>query len=111
MSDEEYILDPCLKPALTPEAEENQCIAMAYSLAKKQLADGSASAAVISHFLKMGSSRERLEKERMQMENKLTEAKTQALKEAAEREEKYAEAIRAMQMYSGLSEDDYEDEY
>ena len=47
-----------MRQALTPEAEENQCIHLAMQRAKEQLLDGTASSQVIVHFLKLGSSKE-----------------------------------------------------
>lgn len=96
------------RPAFTPEARENQMIALAVDLAERQLQEGTASSQVITHFLKLGSTKERLEKERLQEENKLLRAKTAAL-ESSERVEKlYADAINAMKRYSGQSDEDYE---
>ena len=66
-------------PATTPEGRENQMVSLAVDLAEKQIREGTASAQVISHFLKMGSSREKLEQERLSHENKLTEAKIESM--------------------------------
>lgn len=99
-----------MRPGLTPEAEENQCIAMAYRLVKQRLADGSASSQETTHFLKMGSSKARLENERLKEENKLLQAKTKALESAEDMKELYAEAIKAMATYQGHG-DDEDDEY
>jgi len=88
-------------PATTPEARENQMISLAVDLAERQLSDGSASAQVISHFLKLGSSRERLEQERLAGENRLLEVKAEALASAKRVEELYMEALGAMRAYSG----------
>lgn len=98
------------RPAVTPEARENQMIALAVRLAEKQLEEGTASAQVITHFLKLGSTKEKLEKERLEEENKLLRAKTKALEEAADMKEMYAAAIEAMRIYSndrGEPEDEY----
>lgn len=88
-------------PATTPEARENQVIAMAFDLAEKQLADGTASSQVISHFLKMGSSREKLEQERIERENELLQAKREAMESAKRVEELYGKALDAMRTYAG----------
>ena len=98
-----------LRPGLTPEAEENQCIAMAYSLVKQRLADGTASSQETTHFLKMGSQKARLENERLKEENKLLQAKTKALESAEDMKELYAEAIKAMATYQGHGDSDDED--
>lgn len=98
-----------IRPALTPEAEENQMISLAVDLAKKQLLEGTASSQVITHFLKLGSIREKMEREKLKKENELMEAKTKSLKSQERIEELYAEAIKSMRRYSGqdVDEDDY----
>lgn len=94
-------------PAGTPEARENQMIALAIDLAEKQLREGTASSQVITHYLKLGSTKERMEKEMMAEQIKLLTAKTEALKSAKHVEELYAEAMAAFRNYSGQ---DIEDE-
>lgn len=101
-----------IRPALTPEAEENQCISLAVDLAKKQLAEGTASSQVIVHYLKLGSTKERLEKEKLEEENKLLKAKTEAIKSQKKMEDLYSEAISAMKRYSGHGGDEeYDEDY
>ena len=96
------------RPALTVEAREQQMISAAVDLAERQLLDGTASSQVITHYLKLGSSREKLEMERLQEENKLLRAKTKAIEDAADLKALYADAIKAMQIYGGNGEaDDY----
>ena len=97
------------RPALTPEARENQMIALAVNLAEKQLQEGTASSQVITHFLKLGSTKERLEEEKLEEENKLLRAKTEKLKSAKKVEELYSEALNAMRRYSGQGAKDDED--
>lgn len=89
------------RPALTPEARENQMIALAIKCAEKQLQEGTASSQVVTHYLKLGSTKERLEKEIMEKQKELIEAKTQALKSAQRIEELYTNALAAMKDYSG----------
>lgn len=93
----------------TPEAAENEMIASAYRLAQKQLEEGTASAQVITHFLKLGSTKERLEKEKLIEENKLLRAKTEALKSNSRLEELFTEAMTAFSSYRGGNSND--DEY
>ena len=106
---------PKRRPALHPDSREQQLIAAAVDLAEKQLLEGTASSQVITHYLKLGSSKERLEKEKLEEENKLLRAKTESIKSAKKQEELFAEAIRAMRHYSGRDEydddDDEEDSY
>ena len=88
-------------PATTPEGRENQLIASAVDLAERQLLDGTAAAQVITHYLKLGSSRERLEQERLARENVLLEAKAEAMESAKRIEDLYERALGAMRSYSG----------
>lgn len=91
-------------PALSQEDRENQLIALAVNLAEKQLMEGTASAQVITHYLKLGSTKERLDKEIMLEQKKLLEAKTEALQSAKHVEELYMDALSAMKSYSGRDE-------
>jgi hypothetical protein len=92
-------------PATTPEARENQLIAIAVDLAEKQLSAGTASSQVITHYLKLGSTREDLEKEKLKKENELLRAKTDAIRSQKEIEKLYANALNAMKSYSGQGDD------
>lgn len=89
-------------PATTPEARENQLVARAVDLAEKQLIEGTASAQVITHYLKLGSTRERLEQEKLQKENDVLEAKRAAIESSARVEELYKTALDAMRSYAGF---------
>lgn len=97
------------RPALSPEARENQMIALAVDLAEKQLRDGSASSQVITHFLKLGTTKAELEKEKLRIENKKTEAQIKSIQSADEMKVLYQDAIKAMKNYSGYGDpDEYE---
>ena len=102
-----------MRDALTPEAEETQCVALAYKRAKEQLLDGTASSQIITHFLKMGSEKESLERERLEEENKLLRAKTEQLQAQKDSSEVYQEVLDALKKYNGYgsSEDDDYDEF
>lgn len=98
------------RPALTPEARENQMISLAVDLAEQQLRDGTASSQVITHFLKLGSTRAELEKEKMKRENKLLEAKAKSIESSDEMKVLYENAIKAVRNYAGYGDpDEYED--
>ena len=97
-----------IRPALTPEARENQMISLAVDLAEKQLQEGTASSQVITHYLKLGSTREKLEREKLAEENKLLRAKTKSIEEAADMKDLYVNAIKAMARYSGNGDDNEE---
>lgn len=99
------------RPATTPEARENELIALAHDLAEDQIRAGHASSQVITHFLKLGSSRERLEQERLAHENELLQVKRQHIESQARVEELYMQALSAMQSYSGNEPSDLELEY
>lgn len=89
------------RPPITAEAREDQVISLAYDLAEKQLREGTASSQIITHFLKMGSSKEKVEREILERQKELITAKTEALQSAKRVEELYENAIEAMKNYSG----------
>lgn len=93
--------------AINPEARENQLIDLAVDLAEKQLAEGTASPMVIAHYIKMGSTKERLEREKLKRENEHLRAKTESLQSAKRLEEIYQNAIDAFMDYRGV--DRFED--
>lgn len=95
--------------ALTPEARENQLIALATNLAEKQMREGTASSQVITHYLKLATTREQIEKEKMKEEIKVLKAKAQALESAKHVEELYTEAIAAFKRYNGQYEEAYDE--
>lgn len=99
-----------IRPALSPEARESQLISLAVDLAEQQLLDGTASSQVITHFLKLGTSRAELEKEKLKKENAVLDAKAKAYQSGEEMKELYENAIKAMRDYGGHGEaEDYEE--
>src|SRR5258708_5424140 len=97
--------------ATTPEARENQLISLAVSLAEEQLRKGTASSQVITHYLKLGTTRETLEQEKIRGENQLLRAKVESLASQGRIEEMYTKALRAMRTYMGSPDaEDDEDE-
>lgn len=92
------------RPALSPEARENQLISLAVDLAEQQLLDGTASSQVITHFLKLGTTRAELEKEKLKRENKVLEAKAKAIESSEEVKVLYENALKAMRNYAGYGE-------
>ena len=90
-----------IRTALTPESRENQLISLSVDLAEKQLREGTASSQVITHFLKLGSTKNQLELEKIRHENALLEARTQSLQSAKRVEELYENALNAMKDYGG----------
>ncbi len=88
-------------PAKTPEARENQLIALAIDLAEKQLMEGTASSQVITHYLKLGTTKERIEQEILEKQKDLIVAKTESIQSAKRVEELYINALEAMKRYTG----------
>lgn len=94
------------RPAISDEGRENQVIAMAYDLAEQQIRDGTASSQVITHFLKLGSAREKMEREILVEQKKYMMAKTENLESNKRMEELYKEALDAFRVYNGNVNDD-----
>jgi hypothetical protein len=94
------------RPATTPEGRENEVVSQAIDLAEQQIRDGTASSQVITHFLKLGSTREQLEQERLKHENELTKVKIEAIESQKRVEELYKEALDAMRSYTGETPDE-----
>lgn len=102
-----------LPPAKTPEAREKQLVALAVDLAERQLRDGTATSQVITHFLKVASTKETIEKEILEKQKELITAKTESLNSQRRIEALYADALNAMRRYSGnpVPDDDESEEY
>ena len=92
---------PRRKPATTPEGRENEMVSLAVDLAESQIREGTASSQVITHFLKLGSTRERLEQQRLEHENELTRVKIESIESQKRVEDLYVEALQAMRSYRG----------
>lgn len=95
-----------IRPALTPEARENQLIALAVDLVEQRLIDGTASSQETTHFLKLGSSKNKLEMEKLRTENELAKAKIELAQSQKNSEELYLKALEAMRKYSGQGDSD-----
>lgn len=95
-----------LRPATTVQGRENQMISLAEQLAERQLREGTAPAQVVTHYLKLGSSRERLEQVRIEHEIMLLSGKVEQINSGQRMEELYKEALGAMREYKGESLDD-----
>lgn len=90
-----------IRPALTPEARENQLISLAYEVVEQRLLDGTASSQETTHFLKMGTAKAKLEKEILEKQKELITAKTEMLQSSKRIEALYEDAIKAMREYNG----------
>ena len=94
---------------LLPKQERQQLIALAIDVAEEQMRNGTASSQVISHFLKLGSTRAQIEKELLEKQRDLAAAKAEAIESSAKMEDLYLKAAKAMKSYQG--QEDEEDEY
>ncbi len=105
------------RPATTEENRESQLVSLAVDLAERQLTEGTASSQVITHYLKLGSTREKLEQERLRRENELLTSKVDMIASAKRVEDLYAAALGAMRSYAGqdveerYDEERYDEEY
>ncbi len=97
------------RPATSPEQRESELISYAADLAEEQILGGTASSQVITHFLKLGSSREKLEQQRIAHENELLQVKREAMESQKRVEELYMQALDAMRSYSGVGPDPGDD--
>lgn len=98
-----------LRPAMSPEAREQQLTSLAVDLVEQRLIDGTASAQETVHFLKLASQKTKLELERARLENELIKAKTQSIRDQADMKALYKDAIAAMRRYSGHGSDGEDD--
>ena len=105
---EEYEFQP-LPPVMTPEDQEDQLISLAVNLAVKRLQEGTASNQLVSEIIKLGTQKERLAREKLERENELLRAKTEAIAAAKDNGEKYMRAIQAMREYAGYGGPEYDD--
>ncbi len=105
------------RPATTEDNRESQLVSLAIDLAERQLAEGTASSQVITHYLKLGSTREKLEQERLRRENELLTSKVDMIASAKRVEDLYSAALDAMRSYAGqdveenYDEEQYDEEY
>lgn len=95
------------RPSLSLEAQESHMISLAVDLAEQQLRDGTASAQVIAHYLKLGSTRNKKEQEILQKQSELMTAKTEALQSAKRVEDLFEDAMNAFRTYSGSADEDF----
>lgn len=98
------------RSSTTPQARESKMISLAERLAERQLEDGTASAQVITHYLKLGSSREQIEKKRLEAEVKLQEAKVEQIANGSKMEQLLVHAIKAFRGYQGNFDEPEEEE-
>jgi len=93
-----------VRPALSPEARENQLISLAIDLVEQRLLDGTASSQETTHFLKLASSKAKYEKKLLEAQAEMAIAKKEALDAQRRSDEDLKEVIRAFRQYSGHAE-------
>ena len=91
--------------ASTPEGRENEMIMLAYQEVERRIRDHTATSQELCHFLKMGSEKERLEREKLEVEMELQRVKADSIESGKRMEELYNNAIAAMKLYGGSVED------
>jgi hypothetical protein len=96
---------------MTQDAKESQLIALAYEAAEERIRNGTATSQEIVHFLKLGSTKAKVEKDILELQKELIVAKTESLRAQRRYEELFSEALEAMKSYSGNGEDDDENLY
>lgn len=100
------------RPAIDPDAREDQLIALAMNVAEEQLRNGTATSQIITHFLDLGTAKKKLELENLKVENELKKAKIEAIKSGERTEELYREALSAMTTYrtNSFNDEEFDDE-
>lgn len=106
MKKESHNVSESPRQSTLPENRETQMIALAYDQAEKELREGTATSQVVTYFLKLGSEKEKREREKLENENALLRAKVDAIKSGQTSEQLYKEAIEAMKLYTGGSKND-----
>lgn len=94
-----------IRPAISPESRENQLIGLAYDLVEQRLRDGTATSQETTSLIKLGNTKARLELEKMRYETELVKAKTEAIESSSNAEKLFEDAMKAMQEYSGNSQE------
>ena len=94
-----------IRPAISPEARENQLIGLAYDLVEKRLLEGTATSQETTSLIKLGNTKARLEIEKMKYETELVKAKTEAIESSSNAEKLFEEAMKAMQTYTGNNQE------
>lgn len=94
-------------PALSPKQREDRLISLAYDRTEAMLADPNSkvSSQMLTYLLKRGTIEAEIELEKLKKENKLLEAKTDAIETSKREAELYEEAMRKFRYYSGEDED------
>lgn len=101
---------PYRSRAKTQEAREKELISLAEMVAEKQMRDelegnGRASPTVVANYLKLGTEKAKLEQRQLEADVELKKAKVEAIESAQRIEELYSNAMKAMRIYQGDTDD------
>lgn len=102
---------PRPRRATTPEGREQQLIALAVDVAEDMMRNGNAPAQIVTHYLKMGSTREKIELELKSEEIKVAKARREMMESQKKIESVYEEALAAMRHYAGGPKPESKDEF
>lgn len=96
-------------PSLSPAGREQYMVSIAEKLAEEQILDGTASSQVLSHYLKLGTKREELERAHIEYKNELLKAKADVIQQNNETQSLYKEAMQMFKRYQGGGDSEDED--
>lgn len=98
------------RPALDPKAREDQLISLANDVAEQQMLDGTVSSQVLTHYLKLGTAKAKLELKLLEKEEALIDAKIDKIESEKKQDEMYQEVLDALKIYNGGGDpEDYDD--
>lgn len=109
--DDEHAAPRRRTPARTPEERESVLISKSLNLVERQIDDGTVSATVLAQYVKFGSSREKLEQERLRSDNAVLQKKLETMEAAIDVKNLMEDALNAFKGYTGESVDYDDDEY
>lgn len=89
-----------MTPPIDDQAMESKMISLALKQAQKQLEQGTASSQIVTHFLRLGSTRAQIELEELQLKNRLLEEKIVAEQSGQRLNEMFQEVLEALRSYS-----------
>ena len=92
--------EPTMTPPLNDESQETKLIALAFRQSQEQLEDGTASSQIVTHFLRLGSLKAKVELEKLELENRLLEEKILAERSGQQLNEMFAEVLAALKSYT-----------
>lgn len=86
-------------PPLSDKDHEAKLISLTLQMAEQQLIDGTASSQVMTHFLRLGSIRSKVELEKLRLENNLLTEKIQSEKMGQQLKEMFQDVMESLRDY------------